>query len=506
MTASSSKSCRYTPCAVTSATSERHSENACYDHSRRDFLAHTLNGIGALALGDLLSRDLAADDSAPANPLVPRLPHLPRKAKRCIFLFMQGGVSQMDSFEYKPELRKLHGKPLPRTPQISGELQGRLSFPHVCIGSPFEFQQHGQSGRYFSELYPQLAQHADDMAFVHGIKTDNQNHGPSTLHVTTGSQFPGSPSVGSWVSYGLGTPNQDMPAYVVIQDPRGAPVNGAAVWANGYLPAAYQGTLLRARGTPILNLDRPPGLTRQQQRREFDELNWLNQRHLSERPGAAELEARINAYELAFRMQAQAPQLVDLQHEPQHVRQLYGLDEPATAGFGRQCLLARRLAESGVRYTMLIHGVQISQNSWDHHGDVQGRMRQNSHEVDQPVAGLLTDLKQRGMLDDTLVVWASEMGRTPFQNGAMSQKPGRDHNSYALVMWMAGGDVKGGATAGETDEFGLRSVDEPIPIRNVHATILDLMGLDDELLRYLHAGRYRQLTDIGGEVLEELFS
>jgi hypothetical protein len=456
-----------------------------------------------MALGGILSDELVGQDRAWKNPLQEREQHQARKAKHCIFLFMQGGVSQVDSFEYKPTLADLHGEPLPHIPDLAGELQGRLAFPHVCIRSPFEFKQHGDSGRYVSDLYPHLASHVDDMAFVHGIKTDNQNHGPSTLHVTTGSQFPGSPSVGSWVSYGLGTSNQDMPSYVVIQDPRGAPVNGAAVWANGYLPAAYQGTLLRSRGTPILNLESSANLTPSQQRRELDLLEWLNKQHLESRADT-ELEARISAYELAFRMQSSAPELVDLSGEPQHVKRLYGLDDPSTSGFGQQCLLARRLVESGVRFTMLVHGVQIGKHSWDDHGDVEGGMIRHSREVDQPVSALLTDLKQRGLLDSTLVVWASEMGRTPFMNGAMSEKPGRDHNSYGLVMWMAGGDVKGGATAGRTDEFGLRSVDEPIPIRNVHATILDLMGLDDERLRYLHAGRFRQLTDIGGEVLTEI--
>lgn len=473
-------------------------------NSRREFLGRVYNGIGTMALGALMADQLAAEMGLPVNPLAARQQHLPRKAKRCIFLFMQGGVSQVESFEYKPELNKLHGKPLPHIPNISGELQGRLSFAHVCVGSKYGFKQHGESGRFVSELYPHLAEHVDDLAFIHGIKTDNQNHGPSTLSVTTGSQFPGHPSVGSWVSYGLGSENQDMPSYAVIQDPRGAPVNGAAVWSNGYLPAAYQGTLLRSQGTPILNLARPRGLSRQQQRQELDLLQSLNRKHLEDRATDSELEARIAAYELAFRMQAKAPELVDLSAETEQTERLYGLNDPVTAGFGRQCLLARRLAESGVRYTLLVHGVQIGSHSWDDHSDVAGGMARHSREVDQPIAGLLTDLKQRGLLEETLVVWASEMGRTPFKNGGMTDKPGRDHNSYGLVMWMAGGNVKGGATAGETDEFGLRAVDDPIPIRNVHATILDLMGLEDERLRYLHAGRLRRLTDIGGDVLQEV--
>ena len=474
------------------------------ENSRRNFLFRSFNGIGGMALGGMLADDLMAATNGSADPLAVRKPHLRRKAKHCIFLFMQGGVSQVDSFEYKPMLRKLHGKPITNVPNLSGELQGRLTFPHVCVGSAFDFQQHGQSGRYISELFPHLAGHVDDLAFIHGIKTDNQNHGPSTLHVTTGSIFPGHPSVGSWIQYGLGSPNRNMPGYCVIQDPRGAPVNGAAVWGNGYLPAAYQGTLLRARGTPILNLDRPAGLSPAQQRYEFDTLRYLNERHLEHRQAASELEARMDAYELAFRMQTEAPELVDISDETESTQQLYGLNQPDTAGFGRQCLLARRLVESGVRFTMLVHGVQIGKNSWDDHGNVKDGMLRHSREVDQPVAGLLTDLKQRGLLDQTLVVWASEMGRTPFVNGGMTPNPGRDHNGWALCMWMAGGDVKGGTTAGATDDFSLRAAEEPIPIRNVHATVLNLMGLDDNRLRFLHAGRERQLTDIGGRVLEEI--
>ncbi|MFP6768855.1 MAG: DUF1501 domain-containing protein, partial [Planctomycetaceae bacterium] len=310
--------------------------------SRRDFLSRSCNGLGALALANLVAEEAFC---GPHDPLAERPAHEKRKAKHCIFLFMQGGVSQIDSFDYKPLLNRLHGKPLNRTPNLTGELQGRLTFPHACVGSPFRFARHGQSGHYFSELYPQMSRHADRMAFIHGIKTDNQNHGPSTLHVTTGSQFPGSPSIGSWMTYGLGTENQNMPAYVAIQDPRGAPMNGAAVWANGYLPATYQGTMLRPNGTPILNLARPSGLTHRQQRRELDALEFLNRRHLARRSNVSELEARISSYELAFRMQARAPGVVDLTREPEHIHRLYGLDNPATANFGRQCLLARRMVE-----------------------------------------------------------------------------------------------------------------------------------------------------------------
>jgi hypothetical protein len=342
------------------------------------------------------------------------------------------------------------------------------------------------------------------MAFVYGIKVDNNNHGPATMHVNTGSQFQGSPSVGSWVTYGLGSPNQDLPAYVVIQDARGAPVNGAAVWANGYLPAAYQGTLFRSKGSPILDLAPPEGVSRERQRKEFDLLKALNEQHMAERPGESELEARISAYELAFRMQAEAPRIVDLSQESALTKRMYGLEDPRTEGLGRQCLLARRLVENGVRHVLLTHGVEIGKYSWDDHGNIKERIPQHLAEVDQPVAALLKDLKGRGLLEETLVVWASEMGRTPFINELKSDKPGRDHNQYGLVVWMAGGDVKGGTTAGETDEFGIKALGEPIPLRDVHATILSLMGLSDQRLTYLHAGRFRKLTDIGGQVLTQI--
>jgi len=457
-----------------------------------------------MALAGMLSEELRA---APVdiNPMALKAPHLRRKAKNCIFLFMAGGASQIDTFDYKPALQKYAGGKLPKLPGLSGEIEGFLDAPHRTIPSPFEFKRYGQCGRYISTLFPQIGACVDDLAFIYGVKVDNNNHGPATMHVTTGSQLQGGASVGSWITYGLGSPNQNLPGYVVIQDPRGSPVNGSVVWGNGYLPAAFQGTTFRPTGSPILDLELPNGVDRAQQRREFDVLRRLNERHSVERPGASELEARISAYELAFRMQSEAPRIVDLASESETTRRMYGLDNPTTEGFGRQCLLARRMVENGVRYTLLIHGVEIGRYSWDDHGNVKERVPQHAAEVDQPVAALLKDLKSRGLLEETLVVWASEMGRTPFINDLTGEKPGRDHNQYGLVMWLAGGDVKGGSTAGQTDEFGIRG-EEPIPVRDVHATILDLMGLDDRRLTYLHAGRFRKLTDIGGTVIKSLIA
>lgn len=472
--------------------------------SRRDFLVRSWNGIGGLALSQLLMDDLSA--AAAVDPMAVKPQHLPRRAKRCIYLFMAGGASQIDTFDYKPKLRDFAGKRLPKLPGLSGEIEGFLDAPHRAIPSPFEFKQYGKSGRYMSTLFPHMGEMVDEMAFIHGIKVDNNNHGPATMHVNTGSQLQGSASVGSWITYGLGSENRNLPGYVVIQDPRGAPVNGSAVWGNGYLPASYQGTQFRSTGSPILDLELPKGLTRDQQRREFDFLAQLNQQHAAERKTSPELDARIDAYELAFRMQMEAPKLVDLGSEPEPVKKLYGLDNPITEPFGRQCLLARRLVESGVRHVLLIHGVEIGKFSWDDHGNVKERMPQHAAEVDQPVAALLKDLKGKGLLEETLVVWTSEMGRTPFINDLKGEKPGRDHNQFGLTVWMAGGDVKAGETAGATDEFGIRAAEMPIPMRDVHATVLNLMGLRDDRLTYLHAGRYRRLTDIGGQVLNPIVS
>jgi hypothetical protein len=473
--------------------------------SRRDFLCRSCNGIGALALAGLLSEELKSAQTD-IHPMAVKPQHFPRKAKNCIFLFMAGGASQIDTFDYKPALQKYAGGRLPKRPGLSGEIEGFLDAPHRTIPSPFEFKQYGQSGRCISTLFPHLGECVDDLAFIYGIKVDNNNHGPATMHVNTGTQLQGGASVGSWVTYGLGSVNQDLPGYVVVQDPRGSPVNGSVVWGNGYLPASFQGTLFRSTGSPILDLDLPQGISRTQQRREFDFLKRLNEEHLAQRPGASELEARISAYELAFRMQTEAPSTVDLSKESDATKRLYGLDNPTTEGFGRQCLLARRLVEHGVRYTLLVHGVEIGRYSWDDHGNIKERVPQHAAEVDQPIAGLLKDLKARGLLDETLVVWASEMGRTPFINDLTGEKPGRDHNQYGLAMWLAGGDVKAGATAGQTDEFGIRALETPIPMRDVHATILNLMGLDDRRLTYLHAGRFRKLTDIGGSVIKEVVS
>lgn len=462
--------------------------------NRRDFLSQTWLGLGALAAQNL-----------DAGPLSVKPAHLPRKAKRCIFLFMEGGVSQMDLFEHKPAILKMAGKQMPKASNTVGEIATFSAAPNRIIPPVAPMRQHGQSGRWLTDLMPHLSKHVDDMAFVHGVKVDNNNHGPAVYHTLTGNQFPGSASIGAWVTYGLGSENQDLPGFVVLGDPRGATIGGQGVWGNGYLPAAYQGTIFRNGDTPIVDLHRPSSLTDKQQREELALLQWMNNKHAAAaHADRSELEARIASYELAFRMQMKAPELVDVKSESEATRKLYGLDDPISETFGRQCLLARRMVERGVRYVLALHGA--GGDRWDDHGDVKGRIPKHCEEVDQPVAGLLADLKARGLLDDTLVVWASEMGRTAFDNNLVTDKPGRDHNQYGLVVWMAGGNVKAGATFGETDEFATRAAGDPIPVRDVHATILSLMGLDQERLTYLHAGRYKKLTDIGGRVISEVMA
>ncbi len=466
--------------------------------TRRDFLTQSYIGLGGIAASHLL-----AEGNQP-NPLAPRPRHLPAKAKRCIFLFMEGGVSQMDLFEYRPALEKFAGKQIPKPSGTVGEIATFSAAPNRVIPAPFKFTRHGQSGRWMTELLPSMSRTVDDMAFIHGIKVDNNNHGPAVYHTLTGNMFPGSASVGAWVTYGLGSENQNLPGFIVLGDRRGAPIGGSSVWGNGFLPAAYQGTIFRPGDTPIVDLRPRAGVTPQQQRGELDLLQWFNGKHAAERSDRGELEARIAAYELAFRMQTEAPELVDLKSETEATRKLYGLDDPVSEPFGRQCLLARRMVERGVRFVMALHGA--GGDRWDDHGDIKGRIPKHCKEVDLPVGGLLADLKARGLLDETLVVWASEMGRTPFDNNLITDKPGRDHNQYGLVVWMAGGGIKPGATFGETDDFGLKSAGEPIPLRDVHATILRLMGLDQDRLTYLHAGRYKKLTDIGGRVIGEVLS
>lgn len=467
--------------------------------SRRQLLFDSYLGLGGLAMLNLLADDAQA---ATGDPMLPRPQHHKAKAKSCIFLFMEGGVSQMDLFEHKPELIKRAGQQMPQAAKTTGEIATFSAAPNRIVPPYWDFKQHGQSGRWLSSLLPGLAGVADELAFIHGIKVDNNNHGPAVYHTLTGNQFPGSASIGAWVTYGLGSENRDLPGFVVMGDRRGSTIGGANVWGNGFLPAAFQGTLFRNGATPIVDLHRRQEMSPAEQKREMDLLDWLNREHASARTNTSELEARIAAYELAFRMQAKAPELIDLAGETEATKKLYGMDDPVAEPFGRQCLMARRMVERGVRFVKLLHGA--GGDRWDDHGNIKERLPVHCQEVDRPIAGLLRDLKSRGLLDSTLVVWCSEMGRTPFDNNLVTDKPGRDHNQYGLAVWMAGGGVKAGSTFGETDDFSVRAANDEIPMRDVHATLLHLLGLNQERLTFLHAGRYKKLTDIGGRIIREI--
>jgi hypothetical protein len=411
----------------------------------------------------------------------------------------------VDTFDYKPELAKLAGKRMPQLPHVEGEIEAFLRNGATALPSPFEFRQRGENGRWMSTLFEHLGGHAGKLAFAYGIKGESNNHAPATMQINTGSPFQGNPSVGAWVTYGLGSENRNLPGYVVLHDPRGGPVNGPAVWQSGYLPATYQGTPFRPTAPAVLNLELPPGVDRARARQELDFIRWMNERHAASRADAGVLEARIAAYELAFRMQMAAAEVTELSNEPASVRSLYGMDDPITEPFARQCLMARRLVEKDVRFVLMVHGWENGQFSWDHHKELDSLLPARVREVDKPVAGLLTDLEQRGLLEDTLVVWTSEMGRTPFIQGS-PKYPGRNHNQWGMASWFAGAGIKRGATAGATDEFGLRAAGQPLMIRDLHATVLRILGLDQDVLTFLQDGRFKRLTDTGGRVLTEILA
>jgi hypothetical protein len=453
---------------------------------RRDFLAKFSLGFGTLALGHLLGRDSAwaTQDSPPPA----RGGHLPARARHVILLFMQGGPSQLETFDPKPVLRRLDGQRLPASFNADDlSLQFMRASDGRLMASPFRFRRWGQSGLEISELFPHLGRRADDLAIIRSCRHDSFIHGPALTLLNTGTLLLGHPSVGAWVVFGLGSASDNLPAYVVMTD--GPIRNGNATFGSGFLPAVYQGTVLHTEGAPIQNLGLPPGLGLGDQRLLLDQVRQWNQQHLAERPGDSRLEARIASYELAFRMQTAAPELIDLAREPRSVRDLYGVDREPTARFGRMCLLARRMVERGVRFVHLLC------SDWDGHADCAGQVQANAGRIDRPIAALLTDLKQRGLLDETLVVWTGEFGRTPVMQGSR----GRDHSPYGFSSWLAGGGVKGGQVIGATDELGFRAVEDRVHPNDLHATILTLLGLEHERLTYLFEGRQRRLTDVGGQ-------
>jgi hypothetical protein len=452
-----------------------------------------------LALASLLDRDglLAADavtekPHANPNPLAPRTPHHTPQARAVIFLFMSGGPSHVDLFDPKPDLIRLAGQPIPES---FGAFKTRRKVAKNNLLPPLRpFRKHGQSGIEVSDLLPNLAGHVDDLCLLRGCYGDSVTHPESVYLMNTGSILMGRASLGSWAAYGLGTENQNLPAFVVLPDPGGWPKGGAPAWGNGYLPAAYQGTLLRGGSSPILHLGNPPNVSSAEQRNTIAFINDLNRAQL--RPGdeSSELAARIAAYELAFRMQSHAPAVVDISGESEATRKLYGLDRGVTAEFGTRCLLARRLVEAGVRFVQLYCG---DTNGWDGHSDMEGNHSKLCAQSDLPIAGLLKDLKARGLLDSTLVVWGGEFGRMPMSEGSN----GRDHNPHGFCMWLAGGGVKGGQVIGSTDAVGLRAAEEKTHVHDIHATILHLLGFDHERLTFRHQGRDERLTDVAGQVI-----
>jgi len=478
--------------------------------SRRDFLSRTGSGAGMLGLATLLadsglpeSRLHAAATTDAINPLASKKPHFPVKAKSVIWLFMNGGQSQVDTWDYKPALEKYDGKDLPGFDKNTGFFVNDVG---GLMKSPFAFRQHGKSGTWVSEIFPNLAQHVDDMAFLHSCHTETNNHSPALFQINTGMSRMGFPCAGAWVTYGLGTENQNLPAFMVMYDTlgRGLPKGHASNWGAGFLPGVYQGTALNAQGQPINNLARDSEMTEPQQRAQLDLMRQLNTVNLERSQRDSELAARIESYELAYRMQMAAPEALDIAAEPEHIRTMYGVEEKRCAHFAKQCLMARRLVERGVRMVQIYSGGMENERSWDGHKDIAGNHRQFAGETDQPIAALLTDLKQRGLLDSTLVICCGEFGRLPLaQKGAT---PGRDHNPHAFTAWLAGGGTKGGVHYGETDEVGHKAVVDKVSVNDLHATILALLGLDHEKLTYRFNGRNFRLTDVAGHVLQPVIA
>ena len=455
-----------------------------------------------LALASLLQREVrASSDRIPAsNPLASKAGHIPAKAKRCIFLYMTGGPSHLDLFDPKPVLNRLDGQALPKS---FGHIHSQfLENDPLCLGSHRKFGKYGQSGMDMSDLVPHMHQHADSIALVRSCVADSVIHAPAMYQMNSGRIFMGFPSLGSWVTYGLGSESENLPSYVVMTQPEGTPEGGAPCWGAGFLPALYQGTLLRSGPSPIINLKASsPEFSLDRQRRTLDLLKSMNEETLD--PADTELSARIASYELAYRMQSAAPEAVDLSREPESTREMYGLNDPKTNEFGTRCLLARRLVERGVRFVQLYSGGGPVAMQWDAHDDLDANHEKMCGLTDRPVAALLTDLKRTGLLEETLVIWGGEFGRTPV---AQKGGRGRDHNATAFTMWMAGGGVKGGATVGVTDEIGLNVLEDRAHINDLHATILHLMGLNHKQLTVLHSGRDERLTDVAGRVIHKLIA
>ena len=465
--------------------------------NRRHFLYRSLVGAGGLALMDFLNGDLRA--AASTNPLAPKSPHHPAKAKSCIFLTMLGGVAQMATFDPKTALEKFDNTVLDWSNEKRTDQPDLYAKPRLILKSPWKFAKYGQCGMAVSELFPHLATCVDDMTFVKTITGENGNHPAATFLMNTGLVLPGRPSVGAWVSYGLGTENQNLPGFVVLPDYRALPFSGSQQWGAGFLPASYQGTMMQWKGDPINDLRPAGGLNEKDMQDQMALLRDYNHAYLDGNFTNPDLQGRIDAYELAFRMQSEVPGVLNPAKETEATRKMYGIDDEVTRSFGTRCLMARQLVEKGTRFVQLYTPSQ----SWDSHTDILKGHAKNAKEVDLPIAGLIQDLKQRNLLDSTLIVWMGEFGRTPDHPADLRDKAGRDHNTKAMTMFFAGGGAKPGVSVGATDELGWRAVEKVYKMRDVHATILHLMGLNDMRLMHYHAGRNMRLTDTGGEIIRD---
>ncbi len=471
-------------------------QNFC-GRTRREFLWQTGAGFTGTALAGMLGDDFFASQTVAAdgatkyeNPLAPKKPHHDPAATACIFLFMYGGPSHMDTFDYKPEMYGRDNQTVDvKTFGRGGHKnQGRLIEPR------WKFKQYGECGKYISDLFPHLGAQVDDIAFLHSMTADSPIHGSAMLMMNSGKVLSGSPCLGSWMNYGLGTENSNLPGFTVMLDPRGGPISGPQNWSSGYMPASYQATVMRSKGDPILNLKPPQGMSVSAQREMLDTLREYNDQHLEKRSNNSNLAARIASYELAFNMQAHAPEAVDVSQETEATQQMYGLDNPTSSHFGRQCLLARRLVERGVRFIQIYSGGHHNDANWDAHSDMERNHNLHAKETDKPIAGLLKDLKQRGMLDKTLIVWGGEFGRQP--TAEYAKGTGRDHNSFGFTTWMAGGGIKGGVSHGKTDEIGSAAVEDRLHVKHKHATILNQMGLDPNRLSYFFSGLDQKLVGV----------
>ena len=474
----------------------------CLDVTRRHFLRGCGVGLGKIALAGLLTDRLAGPALAanvnPAPSLFPRQPHFTPKAKRVIHLFMAGAPSQLELFDNKPELARLEGKPLPPS-VIGGQRYAFIRPDAAVLGPRFKFARHGKSGAELSEMLPHLAKIVDDITLIRSVHTDQFNHAPAQIFFNTGFSQPGRPCIGSWALYGLGAETQNLPAFVVMSTGSGLS-GGSALWSSGFLPTVYTGVRLRNQGPPILNVNSPAGVDPQLQRDTLDVVGALNRKRMTD-ASAPEVATRMASYEMAFRLQTSAPELMDLKGESRETLALYGCD-PDKPSFARACLLARRMIERGVRFVNIYH------EGWDAHSDVAGNVRGNAATTDQASAALVTDLKQRGLLDDTLVVWGGEFGRTPMVefNPALGRNLGRDHHPQAYTLWMAGGGIRAGLTYGATDDLGFHVVENPVHVHDIQATLMHCLGFDHERLTYHHAGRDYRLTDVHGQVVKAILA